>query len=92
MYSLYLKNQVSINRLTSKVANLMSENFILKAKIIHQLGERPVEVSLPQAYLDSNMISIPEQLTKNSSLIREMSGHSLFAVHSTHYINNIPKK
>jgi hypothetical protein len=43
--------------------------------------------ALPNAYLCSNIISIPEKLLNTASLIKWKSGYSLFVVHSTHYIN-----
>jgi hypothetical protein len=72
----------------------MSQNFTPKAKFLLRPEEHPVEVNLPQPYLDNNMIAIPE-LTNNSSVIKQMPAQSRFVVHCTHYINkaiDMPKK
>jgi hypothetical protein len=42
---------------------------------------------LPHAYLDGNIVYIPEQLRSNVSLIKGNSGESLIVICATHYVN-----
>jgi hypothetical protein len=43
--------------------------------------------NLPQAYLVSDIVSVPEKLISNASLIKGKSEESLFIIYSTHYID-----
>jgi hypothetical protein len=42
---------------------------------------------LTHEYLDSDIVSVLEQLISTASLIRGKSGENLFVIYSTHYID-----
>jgi hypothetical protein len=51
-----------------------------------KLFRRTQEKNLLHAYLGNNIITVPDKLESTASLIMKMTGDSLFAIDSTHYI------